>query len=105
MFEKNNSTSIKDLLVTRITDEGKYARDVVEKVVNFQGEDMNKAFHEFTQVEISGLGLLFVAKGKVKTRISRYENYLRENEVEQAKKERLEGLLVELKRKQCLLNT
>lgn len=53
--------------------DGIYPRDVIEKVIAFQGEDMLNAVKNYSQIEISGFGLLYVAKGKVKKRIEKCE--------------------------------
>jgi nucleoid DNA-binding protein len=53
-----------------------YSQDIIEKVISFQGEDMLRAFSEHSQIEISGFGLLFVAKGKLKKRKERITKYL-----------------------------
>jgi len=79
-----------------------FDRDTIEKVVAFQGEDLLRAFKEHSQVEISGFGLFYVAKGKVQKRIDRYTNWLkgdkpRTPEHEQSVKELLEYLKI----KQC----
>lgn len=53
-----------------------YSKDVIEKVVNFQGEDMLKAVSMYSEIEISGIGLLYVAQGKLKNRIATAERGL-----------------------------
>ena len=78
MFEKNRSTSVKDMLIDLIADKQEYSRDTIEKVVNFQGEDFLRAVRQHNQIEISGLGLLFISKGKLQKRIDRAKNRLGE---------------------------
>lgn len=73
------SSGVRDYLIDEIIKESSYSRDLVEKVVSFQGEDILKAVKNHSQVEISGFGLLYVAKGKLQKRIDRYSTFLEKN--------------------------
>jgi nucleoid DNA-binding protein len=73
MFEKNPSTTVKDMLIDMIASKEDYSRDIIEKVIRFQGEDLLKGMRTCDTVEISGLGVLYVAKTKLATRIRRVE--------------------------------
>lgn len=53
-----------------------YSKELIEKVVNFQCEDMLKAVTMYSEIEISGIGLLYVAQGKLKNRIATTEKSL-----------------------------
>lgn len=53
-----------------------YSLELMEKVIAFQGEDMLRATREYREIEISGFGLLFVAKGKLARRIKLIEKAL-----------------------------
>jgi len=50
--------------------------DVIEKVIAFQGDDMLRAAKLYSEIEISGIGLLYVAKGKLANRIASTEKSL-----------------------------
>lgn len=78
MFDLAKGT-IKDHLIDDIQVTTDYPRELIEKVVAFQGEDILKAVKENSQVEISGFGLLYVAKGKLQKRIDRYTKFLDKN--------------------------
>ena len=66
--------SVKDEIIATM-DIG-YPIDVIEKVIAFQGEDMLKATKLYSEIEISGIGLLYVAQGKLKNRIASTEKSL-----------------------------
>jgi len=97
-----DNLTIKDTLIDNIVENSSYSKEVVEQVIAFQGEDMLKAFKEYRQIEISGFGLLYVAKGKLSKRIERYSKYLVGDapRTEDHQKE-VEKLLEFLKTKQC----
>jgi len=101
-MEAHSSTTIKELIIDNIVENSNYSKDVIEKVVAFQGEDMLKAFKLHRQVEISGFGMLFVAKGKVQKRIDRYTQWLAGDKPRTPEHEEDVKKLVEfLKGKQC----
>lgn len=98
MLDKPINQSVKDFVISNIN----YPKEVVEKVIAFQGEDILRAVKEYSQIEISGLGLLFVAKGKLNKRIDRYNTYLNNGvEKEIGKEETITKLLEFLKKKKC----
>lgn len=72
MFEKLASTTIKDMLIAKVVEQTSFDIDIIEKVVSFQGEDLIKSLNKCSQVEISGFGVLFVSKTKLKNRMSSY---------------------------------
>ena len=76
MFEKLATTSVKDLLIAKVAEQTSFPMDIIEKVVSFQGEDILKSLEKCSQVEISGFGVLFVSKGKLKNRIKKYNDIL-----------------------------
>ncbi len=53
-----------------------YPKELIEKVINFQCEDMLKATLVHSEIEISGIGLLYVAQGKLKNRLITTERFL-----------------------------
>lgn len=104
MYEKPNSTSVKDLLIETISTEQNFPQDVVEKVIRFQGEDLTEALKNHSQVEISGFGVLYVAKTKLKKTLGNFEKFLEEGKAkDEKKKESITKLVTYLKEKKCRL--
>lgn len=100
MFEKNNSTSIKDMLIDRIVAEGNYSENTVESIVAFQGEDLLKALREHNQIEISGFGVLSISKNRLIKKISNYESFISTSK-DVEKVDRIKEALKLLNKKKC----
>jgi hypothetical protein len=52
-----------------MVEEGLYERDVIEKIILFQGKDLLKAVKECQSIEISGFGKLIMSQNKLKKKI------------------------------------
>lgn len=101
-MEAQNSITIKDYLIDVIKENSPYSKEIIEQVVAFQGEDILRAIKEHSQVEISGFGLLYVAKGKIQKRIDRFTAYLAGDKPRTPEHEEdVKQLLEFLKEKQC----
>lgn len=73
---KPASMTMKDWIVGQMESTMGFAPDIVTKVVNFQGEDMLKAVKEHNEIEISGLGIIYVSKKKLANRIKQTNQVL-----------------------------
>jgi len=68
---KPANMSIKDWLIKGMVGELNYPQDLIEKVIAFQGEDMLRAVKMYKEIEISGFGSIFIAKGKLNSHLNR----------------------------------
>ena len=101
MFDKNQST-IKSFLMEKVREQTSFSSDIIEKVISFQGEDILNAVKESNQIEISGFGLLFISKSKLRKRISRYSDKLEKvRGINPEYDKTMEDLIEFLKKKQC----
>lgn len=75
-MEKKPNQTIKDYILGGMEKDMGYSRDLLEKVISFQGESMLEAAKTFKEIEISGLGILYVAKGKLSRELARAEKIL-----------------------------
>ncbi len=104
---KPPSMRTKDYVVRNLEASMGYEEGVVEKVVNFQWEDLIKATKLHNELEISGIGILLVSKNKVAKRIQEVENSLAKWKEKptssdiKTKIDFLEEKLIFLKGKQC----
>ena len=73
-MEKKPNQTIRDFIVDEM--ETSYPRALIEKIISFQGEQMLEASRTCREIEISGFGLLYVAKGKLSRETARAEKAL-----------------------------
>lgn len=76
MEKMNKNESVKDFFTDRISQDLNIDRSIVQKVIDFQGRDIIKAFVEFNSVEISGLGRFTFNNGKSLKKLKKYEKEL-----------------------------
>ncbi len=85
-MRKNTSNSIqtdklKGVLVTRTAIKTLVPEDIVEKVIMFQFKDARDAMTKHEQVEISGFGKFMTSPNKIRRRIKKLEQVLRDMEI------------------------
>lgn len=79
MYEKTASVSLKDMLIKKISEDGGFDINIVEKVIAFQGEDMSNAVKDHMEIEISGFGILKMSKQRIKKRLEKVEKWIDNN--------------------------
>ena len=95
---------IKDVLITRTAIKPLQSERTVEAIISFQFENAKEATRKHMTVEISGFGVFFVSKAKVKKRIKKYQraiDYVKENptDINKDKLEKFEEIVRYLKTK------
>jgi len=73
MRKRNPNQHIKDYIIEGMVE---YPRTLIENIITFQGESMLEASRKYSEIEISGFGILYVAKGKLSRELAKAEKAL-----------------------------
>jgi nucleoid DNA-binding protein len=71
-----NNTTVKDFFTAKVAKELEIPSSLVEKVIDFQCEDLSSAFSEFNTIEISGFGRFTYNNSRSLKKLKTYEKQL-----------------------------